>query len=210
MSKPGKQQERYSLYGRLGGPQGRSGREENLVPTGIRSRTVQPVVSRYTDWATRWCRLDTKEISYDMSLKYDFETQILNVSTFIMYQFCVLHYILCTVGNCDKINYLKCSCLIMRPCCFKARCPFHCVLAVRNWTQMFLNILTFFITQRPNTVTVSGCAFPCPTAYRVTWHVWHSLTITVGCYLQQGVRFQDRACIVTYVFQGMFYHIFIR
>jgi len=29
-----------------GGPQGRSGRTENLVPTGIRSRTVQPVVSR--------------------------------------------------------------------------------------------------------------------------------------------------------------------
>ena len=26
---------------------------ENLVPTGNRSRTVQPVVSRYTDWATR-------------------------------------------------------------------------------------------------------------------------------------------------------------
>ena len=37
----------------MGGPQGRSGRAENLVPTGIRSRTVQPVVSRYTDWATR-------------------------------------------------------------------------------------------------------------------------------------------------------------
>ena len=37
---------------RLGGSQGRSGRAENLVPTGIRSRTVQPVVSRYTDWAT--------------------------------------------------------------------------------------------------------------------------------------------------------------
>ena len=29
---------------------GRSGRAENLVPTGIRSRTIQPVVSR---WATR-------------------------------------------------------------------------------------------------------------------------------------------------------------
>jgi hypothetical protein len=26
---------------------------ENLVPTGIPSRTVQPVVSRHTDWATR-------------------------------------------------------------------------------------------------------------------------------------------------------------
>jgi len=43
----------YPFYRRLGGPQGRSGREENLVPTGIRSRTFQPVVSRYTDWATR-------------------------------------------------------------------------------------------------------------------------------------------------------------
>jgi len=38
---PGKN--RYAFYGRLGGPQGRSARAENLVPTGIRSRTVQPV-----------------------------------------------------------------------------------------------------------------------------------------------------------------------
>ena len=35
-----------------GWPQGRSGRAENLVPTWIRSPTVQPVASRYTDWAT--------------------------------------------------------------------------------------------------------------------------------------------------------------
>ena len=48
---PGKT--RYQFYRRLGGPQGRSGRTENLVPTGIRSRTVQPVVSHYTNWATR-------------------------------------------------------------------------------------------------------------------------------------------------------------
>jgi len=48
---PGKT--RYPFYRRLGGPQGRSGRAENLVPTGIRSRTVQPIVSHYTDWATR-------------------------------------------------------------------------------------------------------------------------------------------------------------
>jgi len=34
---------RYPFYRRLGGPQGRSGGAENLVPTGIRSRTVQPV-----------------------------------------------------------------------------------------------------------------------------------------------------------------------
>ena len=34
---------RYPFYRRLGGSHGRSGRAENLVPTGIRSRTVQPV-----------------------------------------------------------------------------------------------------------------------------------------------------------------------
>jgi len=37
---PGKT--RYPLHGRLGGPQGRSGRAEILDPTGIRFRTVQP------------------------------------------------------------------------------------------------------------------------------------------------------------------------
>jgi len=42
----------YLFYRRLGGPQGRSGRAENVVPTGIRSRTVQPIVNRYTDSAT--------------------------------------------------------------------------------------------------------------------------------------------------------------
>jgi hypothetical protein len=42
---PGKTQ--YSLYRRLGRPQG----AENLASTGIRSRTVQPVASRYTNWA---------------------------------------------------------------------------------------------------------------------------------------------------------------
>jgi len=38
---PGKT--RYPLYRRLGGPLGRSGRVKNLVRTGIRSQTVQPV-----------------------------------------------------------------------------------------------------------------------------------------------------------------------
>jgi len=48
--RPGKT--RYPFYRKLSGPQGQSGRAENLVPTGIRSRTVRPIVSRYTDWAT--------------------------------------------------------------------------------------------------------------------------------------------------------------
>ena len=42
---PGKT--RYPFYRRLGGPQRLSGRAQNPVPTGIRSRIVQPAVSRY-------------------------------------------------------------------------------------------------------------------------------------------------------------------
>jgi len=38
---PGKN--RYPLYRRLGGLQGRSGPTKNLVPIWIRSRTIQPV-----------------------------------------------------------------------------------------------------------------------------------------------------------------------
>jgi hypothetical protein len=60
---PGKT--RYPFYRRPGGPQGRSGRAENLVPTGIRSRTVQPVVSHYTDCATRpTTEMNTRRISW--------------------------------------------------------------------------------------------------------------------------------------------------
>ena len=47
---PGKT--RYPFYRKLGGPQGRSGRAENLAPPGFDPRIVQPVVSRYTHWAT--------------------------------------------------------------------------------------------------------------------------------------------------------------
>ena len=46
-SPPGKT--RYPFYRRLGGPQGRSGWVKNLVPTGIQSRTVKPVVRVYTN-----------------------------------------------------------------------------------------------------------------------------------------------------------------
>ena len=48
---PGKP--RYPLYRRLGGPQGWSGRAENLAPLGFDPRTVQPVVSRYTEYTIR-------------------------------------------------------------------------------------------------------------------------------------------------------------
>ena len=50
---PGKT--RYPLYRRLGGPQDRSGQVcgKSRLPLGFDPRTVQPVGSRYTDYATR-------------------------------------------------------------------------------------------------------------------------------------------------------------
>ena len=49
---PGKT--RYQFYRRLGGPQGWSGQVRKISPPpGFDPRTVQPVGSRYTDYATR-------------------------------------------------------------------------------------------------------------------------------------------------------------
>ena len=43
---------RYQLYRRPGGPQGLSGLvQKTSPPPGFDPRTVQPVASRYTDWA---------------------------------------------------------------------------------------------------------------------------------------------------------------
>ena len=43
---------RYPLYRRLGRPQGKSGRVRKISPPlGFDPRNVQPVASRYTDWA---------------------------------------------------------------------------------------------------------------------------------------------------------------
>ena len=45
---------RYPLYTRLGGPQDRSGQVWKIsLPPAFDPRTVQPVASRYTDYATR-------------------------------------------------------------------------------------------------------------------------------------------------------------
>jgi len=49
---PGKTQ--YPMYWRLGGPQGRSGQMRKISPPlEFDPRAVQPVASRYTDWAIR-------------------------------------------------------------------------------------------------------------------------------------------------------------
>jgi len=82
---PGKT--RNPFYKRLGGPQGRSGRAEILVPTGIRSRTVQPVVSRYTDWATGHTRTHTHiYILYIYIYEWYFIPLILKLHIFRLYK----------------------------------------------------------------------------------------------------------------------------
>ena len=56
---------RYPLYGRLGGPQGRSGREGKISSSqGFAPRTVQPVAIRYTDFAIPAYRIISVKIKF--------------------------------------------------------------------------------------------------------------------------------------------------
>ena len=55
---------RYPLYRRMGGPQGRSGGLRKISPPpGFDPRTVQHIASRYTDWAIPAAFEDSREHS---------------------------------------------------------------------------------------------------------------------------------------------------
>ena len=72
---PGKT--RYPLYRRLGAPQGRSGQVWKISPPpGSDSRTVQPVASRYTDYATR-CKMFFTQILRNTQQIYNTVANIL-------------------------------------------------------------------------------------------------------------------------------------
>ena len=46
------QKTQYPLYRRLGGPHGQSGQKKKISsPPGFNPQTVQPIASRYIDWA---------------------------------------------------------------------------------------------------------------------------------------------------------------
>ena len=73
MTRPGRftpgKETRYPLYRRLGGPQGRFGRVRKISPSpGFNPQTVQPVASRYTDYATPGPETEKKIISNDYLL----------------------------------------------------------------------------------------------------------------------------------------------
>jgi len=63
---PGKT--RYPLYSKLGGSQGRSGQvRKNSPPPGFDPRTVQPVASRYNDYATRPTKFHSTPLNYSLT-----------------------------------------------------------------------------------------------------------------------------------------------
>ena len=77
---PGKT--RYPFYRRLGGPQGRSGQAENLVPTGIRSQTMQPVVSRYTDKSHKYIT-KIQNLQYEVYKYFAYEVHMLQAVHYV-------------------------------------------------------------------------------------------------------------------------------
>jgi hypothetical protein len=69
---------RYRLYRKMGGPQGRYGRMRKISPPpGFDPRNVQPVASRYTDWA-----ITAHGYSKNQSYKFR-EPQFLYYSAFV-------------------------------------------------------------------------------------------------------------------------------
>jgi hypothetical protein len=77
---PGKT--RYPLYRRLIGRQCRSGQVRKISPPpGFDPRTVQPIVSRYTDWVTWVCGSTRRKYSYRY-LIYTFFLIFLHISCF--------------------------------------------------------------------------------------------------------------------------------
>jgi hypothetical protein len=74
-SRPGRflppEKNRYPYYRRLGGPQGRSGRVRKISPPpGFDPRTVEPLASRYNDWATGPLQMEVHISIFHLTLIY--------------------------------------------------------------------------------------------------------------------------------------------
>jgi len=77
---------RYPFYRRLGGPQSRSGRAENLVPTGIRSQTAQTVVAELPGlhiWNNEKYIADSKKLFRDEKLTTAMAVRIMLIKSLI-------------------------------------------------------------------------------------------------------------------------------
>ena len=95
---PGKT--RYPLYRRLGGPQGWSGEVRKISPPlGLDPRTVQPVASRYTDYATRPTQWLKPLVNYFVSPLCHSTTEYYNSITFLCFQIDSIRW--CIIQNCS-------------------------------------------------------------------------------------------------------------
>ena len=91
--RPGKT--RYPLYRRLGGPQGRSGQVRKIsLPPGFDPRTVQPVASRYTDYATQ---PTPSGYTTRILIKYT-QTAKLHKEKHLMVQRLLVHYVIVNIA----------------------------------------------------------------------------------------------------------------
>ena len=77
----------YQLYRRLGGPQGQSGQAENLAPQGSDPRTVQPVVSLYTDWATQHAHTHKYNLGHMFYTDFVYEFFVNSDISYYIFQF---------------------------------------------------------------------------------------------------------------------------
>ena len=93
---PGKT--RYSLYRRLGGPQGWSGQVQKILPPpGFNPRTVQPVASHYTDWATWPTFTVTSKINFTgviYTITFTFRSLNISLTRKVFNQILLLSFIL--------------------------------------------------------------------------------------------------------------------
>ena len=124
---------RYPFYRRLGGPQGRSGRAEILVPTGIRFRTFQPVAhSLYR----------------------------LNYRAHIHVQVCKLWTVGFTVNNnyAAMLHHIMSSFLLVNSFIFRSSIQQHVTINVRRRrTLLNRNMLVRFVIKLRISFTSNNC-----------------------------------------------------
>jgi len=114
---------RYPFYRRLGGPQGRSGRAENFFPTGIRSRTAQSLVSRYTDWATQHTLCVVVKVKYTVKR----------------------NSVACVWAESRPPSTLKKKLIARKTACYEPKSQVFCDVQLRRWVKQWPKFLRYLL-----------------------------------------------------------------
>jgi len=120
------------------GPQDRSGWAENLVLTRIRSRTVQPAVSRYTDWATRpTCPVTLNVLYLIHSIWYNKICTVVRLNENCKITSFVCHYVTFSYQEgksltCFNSTFCECATFFWRKCVTNVRTSQY-IVSFLNW-----------------------------------------------------------------------------